>query len=262
MIKKVAFLLVIFAFIAAIVFYLWKLLQPARAELEITSVPAATVYLNGKAVGKTPYKNYQLRPGNWQVKLVASKGHFWERKVTIPATTRLVIHREFNDNSSRGRVIYLTPSGNSHKAGCLITSIPPKASVTIDGNMKGTTPLAIENLDSGEHHFILTAPGFQPAELSARTVKGYRLVAEVDLGLMAKTALASTSPAPKEEMAVIKETPTGWLRVRQKPTRLGKEIGRVIPKHKYRYLGEKNGWLKIEYQAGKEGWVSGRYASH
>lgn len=265
MARKILFLLIIVLFVGGIVFYLWKLLQPARAELQIETAPETTVYLNGREVGKTPYKNFRLRPGDWKIKLVPTgKNIFWEKQLTIPASTRLFINRIFKNGSSQGRTVYLASNGDPRKAGCILTSMPPKASVSIDGKMRGITPLAIENLDPGQHHLVFALPNYQPVEIMANATAGYRLVAEVDFGPKSEFAKATASADFKEKkpMAVIKETPTGWLRVREKPTRASKEIARVIPGKKYPYLEEKDGWLKIEYQSGKQGWVSGIYASH
>lgn len=59
----------------------------------------------------------------------------------------------------------------------------------------------------------------------------------------------------------IVDTGTGWLRVRdgadgnaQELTKLS--VGSTVP-----YMNETlSGWLKVEYQTGKQGWVSGKYA--
>jgi N-acetylmuramoyl-L-alanine amidase len=67
---------------------------------------------------------------------------------------------------------------------------------------------------------------------------------------------------PKQVEVEILSTSTGFLRVRSEPSILGEEIGRVEPGERYPYLDEDEdtGWLKIEYEEGKEGWVSGQYA--
>jgi N-acetylmuramoyl-L-alanine amidase len=59
---------------------------------------------------------------------------------------------------------------------------------------------------------------------------------------------------------VIKNTPTGWLRVRMEPSLSATEAAKVKPGEKYTLLDEKNGWYKISYKEGEEGWISGRYA--
>ncbi len=260
--KRAIFVLAVVIFVAGTIFLLWHLLSPQRAGLAVESSPAATVYLNGRAVGKTPYQNNHLRPGNWQIKLVVdNKQWTWERTLSIPADTRVLVHREFRDPLSQGRVVYLLPTREKDKAGCFLTSLPPKASVTIDGEMKGFTPLSLKDIGSGGHHFVFSLPQRPNQELELQAVAGYRLVAEVDFG-PAKTASATPTPAPEAGPEVkIKETPTGWLRVREKPTRASPEVAKVTPGKKYPYRDEKNGWLEIEYQPGKTGWVSGRYAT-
>jgi len=55
----------------------------------------------------------------------------------------------------------------------------------------------------------------------------------------------------------IKNTPTGWLRVREKPG--GKEIGRVYPGEEYKFIGQESGWYQIEFEGG-EAWISGSWA--
>ena len=259
--RRAYFVLVVALFVAGAVFFLWRLLQPTRAGVDIESSPAGLVYLNGRQVGRTPYQNYHLRPGNWQVRLVTEdKRWTWERTLSIPAGTKVLIRREFRGPLSQGRVVYLLPSPKGAKASCFLTSLPPKASVTIDGEMKGFTPLSLADIGAGNHHFIFALPNRDHQELELQAVAGRRLVAEVDFG-PAKLASATPTPAAAEKKVKIKETPTGWLRVREKPTRASPEVARVNPGQEYPYLDERDGWFEIEYQPGKTGWVSGRYAA-
>lgn len=58
----------------------------------------------------------------------------------------------------------------------------------------------------------------------------------------------------------IKETPTGWLRVRSEASTQSTEVAKVNPGESYAYLDQKSGWYKIAYQEGKAGWISGQYA--
>ena len=65
---------------------------------------------------------------------------------------------------------------------------------------------------------------------------------------------------PEKPYVEIKETPTGWLRVRSAPSTNATESGQVKPGETYSYLEEEeNGWYKIEFE-GKPGWISGTYA--
>lgn len=52
-----------------------------------------------------------------------------------------------------------------------------------------------------------------------------------------------------------------WLRVRAQASASGQELAKVSVGSKFPYLETVSGWHKIEYQTGKQGWVSGQYAT-
>lgn len=58
---------------------------------------------------------------------------------------------------------------------------------------------------------------------------------------------------------VITDTPTGFLRVRDQASASGAELAQVKPGDTFAVLAEENGWVQIEYLAGKKGWVSAQY---
>ena len=60
---------------------------------------------------------------------------------------------------------------------------------------------------------------------------------------------------------LVKNTPTGFLRVRDKPSLNGLEIGRVNPGEKLILLEELSGWVRIRMANEKEGYVSSAYIS-
>ncbi len=95
------------------------------------------------------------------------------------------------------------------------------------------------------------------------------------LQIQAPTASATPSPRPspsaspsapqpsqniEKPYAIIKETGTGWLRVRDQASSTGQEVGRVDVGLKYKYLSNLEGWYEIEYSPGKTGWISGQFA--
>ena len=59
---------------------------------------------------------------------------------------------------------------------------------------------------------------------------------------------------------VIKSPDTGWVRVRSEPSTSGEELAKVNDGESYPLKDEQSGWYQIEYDTGKEGWISGRYA--
>ena len=71
---------------------------------------------------------------------------------------------------------------------------------------------------------------------------------------------AETTPASQGAFVKINDTPTGFLRVRFDATTSASEVARLNPGVKVPFLDEKSGWFKVEYETGKEGWISSRYA--
>lgn len=59
----------------------------------------------------------------------------------------------------------------------------------------------------------------------------------------------------------VKETPTGWLNVREGPGITYNQVKRVNPGETYTFLEEKYSWYKINLTAGKEGWIASQYAT-
>lgn len=61
----------------------------------------------------------------------------------------------------------------------------------------------------------------------------------------------------------IRETETGWLRVRTTPSGAAAELTRVSAGERFYQTGDEgNGWIKIKLNDGREGWVSRQYLSY
>ena len=198
-----------------------------KAGLKITSVPEAGVFINQESVGKTPYLNGDLLAGEYQVRL-ESGNMSWQGSVKLNNGTETILNRELAESlaSSSGEVLHLYEG-----KGVVITSVPTGASVEINGKIKGVTPLSVVDLPTGEHLFLLKHPEYLP-----RTVRATLL-----------------------EKVLVTQTPTGFLRVRESPSVLGKEITRVKPGDELILLEEKQGWSKVRLKDETEGYVSSDY---
>ncbi len=75
------------------------------------------------------------------------------------------------------------------------------------------------------------------------------------------TPVATTSTALVKPYVTIKDTGTGWLRVRDQASSAGSEVARVTVGASYPYVSTLNGWYEIEYLPNARGWISGQYAS-
>ena len=77
----------------------------------------------------------------------------------------------------------------------------------------------------------------------------------------ASPAASGSASTPDFPYVEISETSTGWLRVRAQASSTAEELAKLDVGTKVPYLDETvSGWHKVEYESGKEGWVSGQYA--
>lgn len=255
--------------------------------LQIDTTPKALVFLDGSQMGATPFFNDKIEPGEHVVRLVAEgsgeDSASWEGKVNLASGIKVVINRNLTADRSEasGEVLTLEKIDSRDKALLAVVSMPGQAVVKIDGEPKDFTPALFEDLTPGNYQVVISSPGYQEKTIAAKTIAGYKLVIDVQLvkemeGIEeatesaeleenltpTPTVKAKTSPVLELEAPYIKikDTPTGWLRVRSKPSTASEEVGRVNPGETYPYLDEEeNGWFKIEYETDKEGWVAGTY---
>jgi len=238
---------------------------PKKSGIEIMSYPPAKVLINGKESGMTPYKNTTLKPGDIEIGL-ETNDYKWSKKVRLNNNINTVIDWELGkeEKQSGGYVLYMERTGNSKNSGILVNVNPDKAAVAIDGEIKGFSPLRIDSVTEGDRQITLSYPGFKTVNVFVKAVPGYQLIVEAKLIEEGVENLPTPTITPtvgeKITMVVIKETETGWLRVRQQANSESGEIARVNPKDKYPLMEENQGWYKIDLGGGKEGWISAKYA--
>jgi hypothetical protein len=276
--KKILFIItpILLAIVIFVVIFIIVNKNTGKGALQITSVPASKVYLDGKLVGQTPFSrrevNDMIITGTHTVRLVPLQGDLeaFEEKITIAPSVLTVVDRTFGPGaSSQGSVISLTPISDKKDTELLIVSLPNKSQVFLDGNSSGASPLLLKNLTVSDHEIRLTKDGYKDKILKIRTALGYKLEALVFLGVNLSAATPSALPSPSPSIAstpisfakvLILNTPTGFLRVRDQASLGGNEIAQVKPGETYQLLNEQVGWYQIKLTNGQTGWVSSQYA--
>lgn len=230
----------------------------ARQEsgISVLSVPPeATVFLNEKEVGKTPYEDKNMEVGGYTVR-IEKEGAFWKGKVKLTAGTVTIVNRDLATDpaSSSGEILSL----NKGK-GLTIVSNPTESEVEIDGKSYGKTPV-IANIDTGEHSILLSHINYLKRSIKADLPDGFNLTVSVDLGLSEADLTAVTTPVITQTPEVlVKQTPTDFLRVRDKPSLSGREVALVKPGDTLILLEETGAWDRVRLPDGKEGFVSSTY---
>ena len=264
--------------------------------LQVSATPRATVFIDGTQSGITPFFNDKIKAGEHTLKLVPESTTdsliSWEGKVNLLPGIITAVNRTLgvSESSSSGEIISLEKIGRKDKSSLAVVSMPDQAVVKINGEPKGFTPLTIDDLTPADYQVTISSSGYEERTVSAHAVGGYKLIINVQLaqkvegiqeatpsaeleegatptpsGKVTPTPKATTTPKVEatplaKPYVTVKETPTGFLRVRLGPSTSATEAAQIKPGEMYPYLNEEdNGWLKIEYATDKEGWVSGVY---
>jgi len=262
----------------------------------VTSVPA-TVILDGKQEGATPFERADLKSKTYRLQLIPQSGQPWETTLTLHDNLLAVVERTTGDNDqeSEGYIMELEKIADKTQSQLAVVTIPDPAAVRVDGQPKGFAPLTTALSTDGNHEVIVSSAGYNDKKVPLSIPKGHKLTLTVQLSrtkIVSSSPEAtesavpeiSTTPAPTPTLAKgqtkatptpkstpialtrpyveILDTPTGWLRVRGEPnSSSGKELTKIYPKETYQFLeSTDSGWYKIKLDDGQEGWISGKYA--
>lgn len=245
-------------------------LSNKRSAIEIDSYPVAKVFINGQEMGLTPYRNRNLVPGEIEIRLEAN-GKSWSRQVKLQNNISTVVDWEFgvDENKNGGYVLYLEKTGDKDKAGLLVNTLPSKSTISINNEIKGMSPIKINDIGQGDRHVALSYPSYKTIDIFAKSLKGYQLIVEATLVEEDNIDIKEETDggdnldliaAPIQKTVKIRETETGWLRVRESNSSAAKEVDKVNPGATYLLIEETVDWYKIDLGNGKNGWISSSYA--
>lgn len=255
--------------------------QNIFGRIKVVSSPVTSVFIDNVAVGKTPFEE-KYKTGEYILKLIpegtATDTASWQGKMKIYKNSLTYVNRELgsSDVTSAGEIFTTTKMEKPAKSGdygeIYVESEPQGVIVYLDNDEKGVSSLILSDVLKGDHELSVFMPGFLRRTQKINVDPGYRVNAAFKLAIdqsqkatdSAKTKITggkeASASAKTKTFIVIKDTPTGFLRVREEPSISASESARVKPGDKFLMLEEKEGWYKINYEDEKEGWVFGQYA--
>lgn len=292
--RKIVFLLSLIGLVLVVAFVVKMLTGrgPKQGELRVDSSPAASIFLDNKNIGRTPFKD-KIEAGSYTIKVVpesiTTQLASWEGKIVVGPNLLTYVNANLNESelSSAVDVLWLEKI-SSKQSELSVTTSPDGATVLVDDVTRGVTPVSLSDISPGDHTVTVTSAGFLTRTLKIKTTPGYRLISTMKLGLASggqqeasptptltvtptgkvtttptkiATSSASTVPDPPKPFLTVKDTPTGFLRVRMEPSTGASEAAQVNPGEKYTILDTQNGWHQIRYDGTNTGWVSGQYVS-
>lgn len=255
--------------------------QNDLGRIKIVSSPVTSVFINSVASGKTPFED-KYKVGEYILKLIpegtATDTASWQGKIKIYRNALTYVNRELgtSDVTSAGEIFTTTkmetPAKNRDLGEIYVETEPQGAIVYLDNDEKGVSTLILSDVIKGDHELSVFMPGFLRRTQKVNVDPGYKVEALFKLAIdesqkatdsakskVTGTKESTTSASLKKITLIIKDTPTGFLRVREEPTVAASEEAQVKPGDKFALIEEKNGWYKINYENDKEGWVSGQY---
>lgn len=257
---------------------------PKQGQLKVDSNNPAGIFLGTNHIGRTPYEE-KTNSGEYTIKLVPESTVnpvvSWQGNIEVFPNLLTYVNADLGESEFATAVYTLwLEKITSNASEIAVTTSPDGATVALDGETKGVTPVSLSNVTAGDHTLAVSSPGFLARSIRAKTTAGYRLNANIKLALSPDGAeatvsaqAAGTTPAspsgstagqssanPTKPYVVIKDTPTGFLRVRMEPTSAATEAAKVNPGDKFSILDSQNGWYKINYDGSNSGWISGQYA--
>ncbi len=182
---------------------------PKQGVLKVNSVPPASIFLDNKHIGRTPFED-KVTAGDYTIKIVPDASSeslaSWQGKITVAPGALTYVNRDLSASelSSAGEMLWLEKI-TSNKSELSVTTIPDGATILLDDENKGITPVAISSVAPADHTIAITSSGFTPRSVKVKTPAGYKLNALIQLALFtgnanapaaSPTATLAASPTP------------------------------------------------------------------
>ncbi len=223
-----------FGLLAAIVFAMWR-----QQTLLITALGRHGRRIPGL---RYPQETLIIKEG---IEDISAEAHdpetFWGRLVHIIKVF---------SGSAIGVLILVSFPG--FVIGMVMLSVPAfmskdKEPIVYDKNINTVESVNIEKVSTSTNISTFTQSIKNKGELQNTSVDS-----------LVKQSIA-TSTRQLVSKVKVKDTETGWLNVRGKPSASSTKLGKVLPGKEYVYEAQKDGWYYIIIPKGIDGWVSGEY---
>ncbi len=130
--------------------------QPTPASttgsISLSSSPSgASIFLDGNYVATTPMTIESIEAGSHTITLKYSGYQNWSQNIYVVAGQTIPI----------SAALTLQPTPASTTGSISVSSSPSGASIFLNGNFKGTTPMTIKDVEAGSYSITLRLTGYQ-----------------------------------------------------------------------------------------------------
>ena len=269
--KKLLPIILVIGVVIGLIFLGEKLFTGRKkAALSVNTKPQATIFLDGELLGSTPYYNESLKAGEFVLKIVPeSTGEAltpWEGRITLSPGIMTVVNRELGltQDDSSGEILSFEPLADKNAISVSVVTTPDGAVVNLDGEPRGFAPITLDNVSEGDHILLVFSPGFKERTIKAKTVKGHKLIASVQLGRESEApaetppdeAEVSPSPTPKPTASPTgspKPTVTPKPTVSPKPSGSPKPAASPLARPYVVIKSPDTGWVRVRSEPSTSG---------
>ncbi|MDA1337732.1 MAG: PEGA domain-containing protein [bacterium] len=186
--KKIILILTIVGVVilGGYVFYktVWINNIAGEAALAVNSVQGNTnVFVNDKLLGTTPFYSNAIKSGNVEVS-IRNDDRTFDINLNLEPNTETILNRELGPNRDFGAGDTVWVERSKDTPSMSVISDPVGALVKLDGEVKGETPITINNIKVGEHDLEISKDGFETRTLRPDIKEGIKL--NVDSKLFTK----------------------------------------------------------------------------
>ncbi|MBU4381028.1 SH3 domain-containing protein [Candidatus Parcubacteria bacterium] len=148
----------------------------------------ATVFIDDKLVGNTPYKGQETKQGEFKIALEGENNNY-ETRLSAVVGTEVAIKRDLgvSSNFSSGQMVWMEKASKGGSVIAIISN-PPDVEVTVDGVSLGTTPLSSSDLKvfayDTNHKIEAIKEGYEGQTLDVTTKKGFKVNVSLDMFLL------------------------------------------------------------------------------
>lgn len=145
------------------------------AVLQIETMPAADVIVNGDTVGRAPIASVSVPAGS--VHVAASRPNYAPAETTLSAAGRQQIRLSLDSVAASTSPPPLRASTGQIR----VLSTPSGADVLVDGELAGTTPTTLTGLPEGSQPIVLRKEGYRSAVKRVTVEAGERTQVTTEL---------------------------------------------------------------------------------
>jgi len=177
--KKIILLLTVIGLLVlgGYVFYktVWLNNIAGEAAIAVNSAQGtANVFVNDKLLGTTPYFSNVIKSGNVEIS-IRNNDRTFNVNLNLSPNTETIINRELGPNRDFGAGDTVWVERTKEDPAISIISDPVGALVKIDGEVKGETPITINNVKVGEHDLEISKDGYETRTLRPDIKEGIKL---------------------------------------------------------------------------------------